>query len=130
MTNPARNAANQSTPSFPWSIIVCGLLGVFLLIPTDKLTSGNRKPLKTDLAAEAFQTYEQLWRIHQIKTADKIAAGELKTEQEVWEFQAAGQAPARKIAFEKIAKYEADYFKEKGGWSKEAHEALLRSYSK
>jgi len=124
----AWTADNKATPGFPWSILICGLLGVFLLVPTNWFTTRSSQ-LKADLAADAFKTYEQLWRVHQITTADKLASGELGTEQAVWEFQAAGQEPARKLAFEKLAKSEAEYFKTKGGWSKEAHESLLRSYT-
>lgn len=123
----ARNAETNVAPSFPWSILICGLLGVLLLIPGSWFST-KQSPLKADLAADAFRTYEQLWRLHQVATANKLASGELKTEQEVWDFQAAGQPLARKIAFEKLAEAEAAYFKSKGGWSKEAHEALLRSY--
>lgn len=125
----ARTADKETTPSFPWSILICGLLGVLLLVPTSWF-SAKQSPLKADLAAEAFDTYEKLWRVHQLAAADKIADGSLDTEQAVWDYQAAGQALARKIAFEKLAKAEADYFKQKGGWSKEAHESLLRSYKK
>jgi len=127
--NTARIAGEENTPSFPWAILVCGLLGVLLLVPTSWFSS-SQKTLNADLASEAFETYERLWRIHQGKTADRLSTGELQTEQEVWEFQAAGQEPARKLAFEKLARAEADYFKSKGGWSKESHESLLRSYAK
>jgi hypothetical protein len=130
MKKAARIAVKTNKPSTPLlPIVACGLLGLFLLVPTDWFTTSKDNP-NNDLAAEAFSTYEQLWRVHQLQTADKLAAGELLTEKDVWEFQAKGQEPARKLAFEKLARYEANYFEKKGGWSKEAHEQLLRSYKK
>ena len=59
-----------------------------------------------------------------------IEDSELKTEQEAWDFIAAGQEPARKAAFKELAKSEQDYFDKQGGWSAKAHEKLLRSYAK
>lgn len=129
MSNTARIAGKETTPKLPWIPIICGILGLFLLAPSSLFVK-DEADVSKDTATEAFDTYEQLWRLHQIKTADKIASGELKTEQEVWDFQAKGQEPARKLAFEKLAKHEADYFSQKGSWSKEAHEKLLRSYAK
>jgi hypothetical protein len=103
--------------------LLCGILGVLLLLwPT-----GDKDiPLPDkDLPAKAFDTYEKLWRKSAKDAADKIAA-----EQKVWDFLATSQAPARKVAFDELAKSEQDYFTKNGGWSAKTHETLLRSYVK
>ena len=113
--------------------LICGILGlVVVLYPNPKITppDGTPKPVVSDVVSKSFDIYETLWRKHNIDAADKIKAGELKTEQEVWDFLAAGQAPARKVAFDELAKAEQDYFDKHGGWSLKNHEDLLRSYKK
>ena len=115
---------------------VCGVLGFLILLWPDPQYTPTPPPDPTDvhvvhdLPAKAFDTYEQLWRKLAGDAADTIAKGELDSEQKVWDFLAKGQEPARKIAFEEIAKSEQDLFTKQGGWTKEAHEKLLRSYAK
>lgn len=112
--------------------VTCSVLGVLILWwpgPSAGLDPVKPNP-KADLVSEAFDTYENLWRKHAIDTADKIAAGDFKTEKAVWDYIAAAQAPARRVAFNDIAKSEADHFKTQGGWSLKAHENLLRGYAK
>lgn len=108
--------------------LACGVLGLVLLFwPADD----DPSPLPpVDLPAQAFVTYEQLWRKLAKDAADKLDAGQLKTDQEVWDFLAKGQEPARKIAFDALAKSEQEYFTKQGGWSAPAHSKLLRSYVK
>jgi hypothetical protein len=108
--------------------LLCGVLGVLLLLwPTgDKNTPLPDK----DLPAKAFDTYEKLWRKSAKDAADKLASGELDTEQKTWDYLATSQAPARKVAFDELAKSEQDYFTKNGGWSAKTHETLLRSYVK
>jgi hypothetical protein len=108
--------------------LLCGVLGVLLLLwPTgDK----DITPPSSDLPAKAFDTYEKLWRKSAKDAADKLASGEFNTEQKVWDFLAASQAPARKVAFDELAKSEQDYFTKNGGWTAKTHETLLRSYVK
>ena len=120
--------------------LICGLLVVVLLagpaiqerirpwLPDGKLAVPETLPL--DAAGKAFAVYEKLWRKHIKDTADSLDAGNLDSEKAAGEFMAAGQAPARKIAFDEIAKAEQAYFVKNGGWSAKKHAALLRSYSK
>lgn len=108
-----------------------GAFGLLLLIwPLQCNSNAFAPPAHITSPKQAFATYEKLWRAHAQATADKLASGELKTEQEVWDFLAAGQEPARKAAFKDLAKSEQDYFNKQGGWSAKAHEKLLRSYAK
>lgn len=108
--------------------LLCGVLGVIILLwPTgDTVTPDVEK----DLPAKAFDTYEKLWRKTAKDAADKLASGQLDSEQKVWDFLATAQAPARKVAFDELAKSEQDYFTKNGGWSAKTHETLLRSYVK
>lgn len=113
--------------------LICGILGLIVVFyPAEKSTLPDvaPKPAVSDVVSKSFDIYETLWRKHTKDAADKIKAGELKTEQEVWDFLAAGQAPARKVAFDELAKVEQIYFDTHGGWSLKNHEDLLRSYSK
>jgi len=113
--------------------LICGVLGLFVVFypeNTNKPTPDPVKPVIVDNVSRSFKIYEDLWRKHALATADKIKAGDLKTEQEVWDFLAAGQSPARKVAFEELAKSEQDYFTKNGGWNAKKHEELLRSYVK
>jgi hypothetical protein len=108
--------------------LICGVLGLLLLLwPTgDSVIPVPDK----DLPAKAFDTYEKLWRKTAKDAADKLASGELDTEQKTWDYLAASQTPARKVAFDELAKSEQDYFTKNGGWSAKTHETLLRSYVK
>ena len=112
--------------------LACGVLGVLVLLwPSAKDTvPAPPAPVALDLPGKSFATYEKLWRKHTQDAADKLASGSLKDEKAVWEFLAAGQEPARKVAFDELAKSEQDYFTKQGGWSAKAHEKLLRSYAK
>lgn len=113
--------------------LICGILGIaVVLYPNYKITPPDEtpKPVVSDVVSKSFAIYETLWRKHTADAADKIKSGELKTEQEVWDFLAAGQAPARKVAFDELAKAEQEYFDKHGGWSLKNHEDLLRSYKK
>jgi hypothetical protein len=78
----------------------------------------------------AFEKQEALWRRHIADAADKLAAGELDTDQATLEFLAGGQEPARKVAFAEMAKYEQEQFQKAGGWSAKLHEEILRKYNK
>lgn len=111
-----------------WIGLLCiGLALAVLFVPVD----GMNNPLPSgDLPTQAFKNYETLWRKHAVTAADKIAAGELDTEKKIWDFLANGQEPIRKVSFSDLAKSEKDYFDKQGGWTKEAHEKLLRSYGK
>ena len=109
--------------------VTCGVLGLVLLIwPATETV--KPKPVAPDVVGKAFDTYEQLWRKLAQEAADRIDAGEFTNDRDVWEFLAQGQEPARKIAFEEIAKSEQDYFNRQGGWSALAHSKMLRSYAK
>jgi len=113
--------------------LVCGVLGgVVLLWPSTKDAAPKPppNPAVLDLPGKSFATYEKIWRKHNQDAADKLASGTLKDEKAVWEFLAAGQEPARKVAFDELAKSEQDYFTKQGGWSAKTHEKLLRSYAK
>lgn len=99
---------------------------VLLLIPEDSVVP----PLpKADSVTKSFDIYEDLWRKHAVAAADKLKAGEFTKDTEVWEFLAAGQAPARKAAFSDLARAEQKKFDDAGGWSAEVHEEILRSYA-
>lgn len=108
--------------------LLCGLIGIGIIFYPQPQEA--EAPKQQDKVHEAFQTYEKLWREHTLNAAEKIKKGDLKTEQEIWDFLAAGQKPAREIAFEEIGKKEQEYFDKNGGWSLKNHEAVLRSYSK
>lgn len=111
---------------------ICGLLAIAILLIPDKAappTPPTPEPA-VDLVAKSFDSYEDLWRKHALKAAEKIESGELTTDTEVWEFLAAGQEPARKVAFDELARKEQEYFNKAGGWSAELHGKLLRSYAK
>lgn len=111
--------------------LLSGAFGLFLLIGPFQCNSTAFNPnTPTVSPKQVFATYEQLWRSHTQVAADKLAAGDIKTEQEAWDFIALGQEPARKAAFKDLAKSEQDYFIKQGGWSAKAHEKLLRSYAK
>jgi len=114
--------------------LFCGVAGIVLLLWPSQQVSRPTPPLPPpvvlDLPGKAFASYEKLWRKHTQDAADKIASGTLKDEKSVWDFLAAGQEPARKVAFDELAKSEQDYFTKQGGWSAKAHEKLLRSYAK
>ena len=86
-------------------------------------------PVTEDIVHSSFVTYEKLWRKHSADTAKKLEAGELKSDKETWEFLAAGQEPARRIAFDKLAAKEQEYFEKAGDWTPEVHAKILRSYS-
>lgn len=114
--------------------LAAGLLGVLLLLLPDEVKKDdpvNPDPVVvvTNGPTKAFDTYEKLWRKHAGDAADKIKAGELKTDKQVWEFIANGQAPARQVAFDELAKMEQEYFTKNGGWTAELHEKLLRDYA-
>lgn len=110
---------------------ICALLAVaILLIPDQQEPPPSPPTPDVDLVAKSFNSYEELWRKHALKTAEKIESGELTTDTEVWEFLAAGQEPARKVAFDELARKEQEYFNKAGGWSAELHGKLLRSYAK
>jgi hypothetical protein len=86
-------------------------------------------PVVNDVVHDSFVLYEKLWRKHSADAAKKLESGELKTDKATWEFLAAGQEPARRIAFDELASKEQAYFKEAGEWSPEVHAKILRSYS-
>ena len=111
---------------------ICGLLAVALLFLPEGGSEPKPVPPKppVDIVAESFDIYEDLWRKNAQNTADRIASGELTTDKEVWEYIATGQEPARRVAFDEIAKKEQEYFEGEGGWTPELHEKLLRSYVK
>ncbi len=108
--------------------LLCGVAAVLILLIPDG-TDGPTPPPTTDAVAESFDIYEDLWRKHAVAAADKLASGEFTKDTEVWEYLAAGQAPARKAAFNDLAKAEQKKFDEAGGWSAELHEEILRSYA-
>lgn len=100
---------------------------VLLLLPAGDFAPPT--PPKDDTVTKSFDIYEDLWRKHAASAADKLASGEFTKDTEVWEYLAAGQAPARKAAFNDLAKAEQKKFDEAGGWSAELHEEILRSYA-
>lgn len=111
--------------------LLSGVFGLILLVgPFQCDSTAFVPPAPSTSPKQVFAIYEKLWRVHAQAAADKLAAGEIKTEQEAWDFIAAGQEPARKAAFKELAKSEQDYFDKQGGWSAKAHEKLLRSYAK
>lgn len=111
--------------------LLSGSFGLLLLVLPLQCNSTTPVPaIPGDSPKQVFVIYERLWRAHAQTAADKLASGEVKTEQEIWDFLAAGQEPARKAAFNALAKSEQDYFIKQGGWSVKTHEKLLRSYAK
>jgi len=112
--------------------LAAGLLGVVLLLLPDGPNPVDPNPPPTPVVSgptKAFDTYESLWRKHSGAAADKIKAGELTTDKQVWDFVANGQAAMRQVAFDELAKTEQAYFEKNGGWSAELHEKLLRGYA-
>ena len=110
--------------------IACAVLGALVLWwPASLPGPGPAPPKPINEVTKAFDIYEDLWRKHAIDTADKIVAGDFEKDQDVWDYIAAAQAPARRVAFDDLAKAEAAYFESQGGWSLEAHEKLLRTYA-
>jgi len=115
--------------------IISGILALGLLFGPS-LTPGPDPgpddppaPVTKDVVHASFVTYEKLWRKHVADTAAKLESGELKTDKAAWEFLAAGQEPARQVAFDELASKEQAYFKKAGEWTPEVHAKLLRSYS-
>ena len=100
---------------------------VLLLLPDD--VDFTPPTPKNDSVTKSFNIYEDLWRKHAISAADKLASGEFTKDTEVWEYLAAGQEPARKAAFNDLAKAEQERFNAAGGWSAKLHEEILRSYA-
>ena len=107
--------------------LLCGVAAIAILLIPDG-GSDPTPPVVTDPVAKSFDIYEDLWRKHAVAAADKLASGEFTKATEVWEFLAAGQAPARKAAFMDLAKAEQNKFDAAGGWSAKLHEEILRSY--
>lgn len=112
--------------------ILCGTAAVLLFL----LPSGDngQPPVpppspRNQMVSEAFDTYERLWIELSVQAAEKLERGELKTPEETWTFIASGQEPARKVAFDTIAKTEQEKL---GGdkWTPELHAEVLKSYSK
>lgn len=110
--------------------ISSGILAIVLALwpSTDVVKPPGPTPAN-DVVHAAFVTYEQIWRKHAVDTAAKLESGELKDEKAAWDHLAVGQAPARKIAFDQLAKAEQEYFTSKGGWTAVDHAKLLRSYA-
>ncbi len=100
---------------------------VLLLLPDVDFTPPT--PAENDSVTKSFDIYEDLWRKHAVSAADKLASGEFTKDTEVWEYLAAGQEPARKAAFNDLAKAEQEKFNAAGGWSAKLHEEILRSYA-
>lgn len=105
--------------------LISGVLGILLLLIPDEI---GVIPDNTDIVSKAFDTYERLWRQHQNNTLSKVLSKELDTQQKVWDYIAAGQEPARRMAFDEIAKKEQEFFKD--GWTAEKQAELLRGYAK
>jgi hypothetical protein len=108
--------------------LLCGVAAVLILLIPDG-TDDPKPPATGDSVAESFDIYEDLWRKHAVAAADKLASGEFTKDIEVWEYLAAGQEPARKAAFNDLAKSEQEKFNAAGEWSAELHEEILRSYA-
>jgi hypothetical protein len=111
--------------------IISGVLALWLLLgsPVTPVPKPPEPAVTSDVVRESFVLYEKLWRKHAADTAAKLEAGELKTDKATWEYLAAGQEPARRIAFDKLAAQEQEYFKKAGEWTPEVHAKLLRSYN-
>lgn len=110
--------------------ISSGVLAIILALwPSADVIKPPIPPPVNDAVHTAFVTYEQLWRKHAVDTAVKLESGELKDEKAAWDHLAVGQAPARKLAFDQLAKEEQEYFMSKGGWTAVDHAKLLRSYA-
>ena len=72
--------------------LLSGVFGLILLVgPFQCDSTAFVPPTPTASPKQVFAMYEKLWRAHAQAAADKLAAGELKTEQEAWDFIAAGQ---------------------------------------
>lgn len=115
--------------------LMCGVaVVVLLLIPT---SSGPQPPIPNPVdpteaktppeVLNAFSTYRRLWMDLNQKAAAKLDSGEFTTQQQVWDFIASGQEPARRIAFEKIAKHEQEVLGD-GKWTPQLHSELLKQY--
>lgn len=113
--------------------LACGVAAVVLfLTPTGNDTQPPTPADEVKASAEvteAFNTYKRLWLDLNLKAAEKLDSGEFKTQEEVWNFVASGQEPARRIAFESIAKKEQEKLGD-GKWTPELHSSILKGYSK
>lgn len=112
--------------------LACGVAAVVLFLtptgndpqpPTPNVVTASKE------VNEAFDTYKRLWVDLNLKAAEKLDSGEFKTQEEVWNFIASGQEPARRISFEPIAKSEQEKLGD-GKWTPELHSSILKGYSK
>ena len=110
-------------------ILAFGLMFGSSFVPGPGPDDTTGPPVTQDVVHTTFSTYDKLWRKHATDTAARLEAGDLKTEKETWDFLAAGQEPARRIAFDALAAKEQEYLKQAGVWTPEVHAKLLRSYS-
>ena len=112
--------------------LACGVAAaVLFLTPT---RNDTQPPTPNSIKAspevnEAFDTYKRLWVDLNLKAAEKLNSGEFKTQEEVWNYLSSGQEPARRIAFESIAKKEQEQLGD-GKWTHELHSSILKGYSK
>lgn len=111
--------------------VLCGVaVVVLLLIPTDgTIQPPTPNPTGNAEVNEAFDTYKRLWIDLNLKAAEKLDKGEFTTDTEVYDYLATGQEPARKIAFDSIAKKEQEALGD-GKWTPELHSTILKGYSK
>jgi hypothetical protein len=100
--------------------------GLILLWPSGGDSPGP-EPRPSDMVSEAFDTLEKLWRGHAVTAAGKLRSGEIATDVDLHKYMAAGMEPARRIAFESIAKSEQEALKD--GWSAEKHAVILEGYA-
>jgi hypothetical protein len=80
-----------------------------------------------DGVREAFATYEDLWRQTQGQLADRLEAGEIKTEAQATEWFGKVNTELRRTAFAKLLEQEAAAF---GGekWTAKKHAETIRGY--
>ena len=114
--------------------LMCGVAAVVLLLiptggsPQPPIPNPEEARTPADVL-EAFSTYRRLWTELNLKAAAKLDSKEFTTDAQVYEFIASGQEPARRIAFDKIAKQEQSVLGD-GKWTPELHSILLKGYSK
>jgi len=99
-------------------IVIALVGGLLLFVPF------RQQP--ADSVAEAFDKYEQIWRVAAVRAAEALDDGELTTDWETREFLSEANQAARRQAFEQLAIAEQELLGDE--WTAEKHAAILRGY--
>lgn len=79
-----------------------------------------------DIISQTFDVYERMHRELSGRTADKIGSGELKTEQEVWNYLNEGSKIADRTAKQPLAEFEGGLLNKE--WAADLHREILQGY--